>query len=223
MNNQNMNVLSKTEYGIYFDYMNNPSSIAYNIPFFLKLSKNVDIAQLKQAVKASIDNHSYIKSRITVGDDGVIYKFMSDEPAQVEVKQLQDSEFDKKSLVHPFDLLGERLYRCCIFDLDSYVMLFFDVHHIIFDGFSAEVFMNDIDRAYNGLPLESELITANDFSNEEAERLKTDELDRAKQYYNSVFGDCELDSVMINDKNDGKPAAKALRYEFDSFNADNIR
>lgn len=223
MNKQNMNVLSKTEYGIYFDYMNNPSSIAYNIPFFLKLSKNVDIAQLKQAVKASIDNHSYIKSRITVGDDGVIYKFMSDEPAQVEVKQLQDSEFDKKSLVHPFDLLGERLYRCCIFDLDSYVMLFFDVHHIIFDGFSAEVFMNDIDRAYNGLPLESELITANDFSNEEAERLKTDELDRAKEYYNSVFGDCELDSVMINDKNDGKPAAKALRYEFDSFNADEIR
>lgn len=223
MKKQDMNVLSKTEYGIYFDYMNNPGSIAYNIPFFLKLSKNVDIARLKKAVEASIDNHSYIKLRLTVDDKGIIYKLSSDEPAQVEVKKLHDSEFDKKGLVHPFDLLGERLYRCCIFSLDSYVMLFFEVHHIIFDGFSAEVFMNDIDRAYNGLPLKPELFTGNDVSNEEAERLKTDELTRAKEYYGSVFGGCELDSVMINDKNDGKPVAEAFHYEFNSFNADDIR
>lgn len=223
MKKQDMNVLSKTEYGIYFDYMNNPDSIAYNIPFFLKLSKNVDIARLKKAVEASIDNHSYIKLRLTVDDKGIIYKLSSDEPAQVEVKKLHDSEFDKKGLVHPFDLLGERLYRCCIFSLDSYVMLFFEVHHIIFDGFSAEVFMNDIDRAYNGLPLKPELFTGNDVSNEEAERLKTDELTKAKEYYGSVFGGCELDSVMINDKNDGKPVAEAFHYEFNSFNADDIR
>lgn len=109
MKKQDMNVLSKTEYGIYFDYMNNPDSIAYNIPFFLKLSKNVDIEKLKKAIEASIDNHLYIKSRLTVGEDGVIYKTHSDEQAQVEVKELHDSDFDKKSLVHPFDLLGERL------------------------------------------------------------------------------------------------------------------
>lgn len=223
MNKQDMNVLSKTEYGIYFDYMNNPGSIAYNIPFFLKLSKNVDIARLKEAVEASIDNHPYIKSRLTVDDKGIIYKLSSDESAQVDVKELHDSEFDKKSLVHSFDLLSERLYRCCIFNLDSYVMLFLDVHHIIFDGFSAEVFMNDIDRAYSGLPLEPELFTGNDVSNEEAERLKTDELTEAKEYYSSVFGGCELDSVMINDKNDEKPAAEALRYEFACFNADDVR
>lgn len=223
MNKLDMNVLSKTEYGIYFDYMNNPDSIAYNIPFFLKLSKNVDIEKLKKAIEASIDNHLYIKSRLTVGEDGVIYKTHSDEQAQVEVKELHDSDFDKKSLVHPFDLLGERLYRCCIFNLDSYIMLFLDVHHIIFDGFSAEVFMNDIDRAYNGLPLKPELFTANDVSKEEAERLRTDELTKAKEYYSSVFGGCELDSVMINDKDDGKPAAEAFHYEFDSFNADDIR
>lgn len=101
MKKQDMNVLSKTEYGIYFDYMNNPGSIAYNIPFFLKLSKNVDIARLKKAVEASIDNHSYIKLRLTVDDKGIIYKLSSDEPAQVEVKKLHDSEFEKKILCIP--------------------------------------------------------------------------------------------------------------------------
>lgn len=223
MNKRNMSVLSKTEYGIYFDYMNNPESTAYNIPCFIKLEKNVDIPRLKQALEATFENHSYFKSRLTVDDDGVVYKVPSDEPAQVEVKEMHDSEFDKRSLVTPFDLLNERLYRCCIFNLDSYVMLFFDIHHIFYDGSSAKIFLNDIDRAYKGLPLEPELYTANDVSTQEAQRLKTDELDSAKKYYNSVFGECELDSVIINDKNDGKPSAKAVYYDFTSFNANDIK
>ena len=223
MNNNKKTALSKTEYGIYFDYLNNPGSIAYNIPLFLKLDKAIDITRLKQAVEAVIENHPYIKSRLTADSDGAVYKLSSDESAVVEVKELHDADFDKKSLVHPFDLLSERLYRCCIINLDSYVMLFCDFHHIIFDGTSAKIFLEDVDRAYNGLPLEPEHFTGNDVSDEEQERLKTDELKEAKEYYNSVFGGIELDSVMMNDKNDGKSLAKAIEYEFTSFNADDIR
>ena len=60
MNEEKMTVLSKTEYGIYFDYLNNPDSIAYNIPLFLKLDKDIDITRLKQAVEKAIENHPYI-------------------------------------------------------------------------------------------------------------------------------------------------------------------
>ena len=154
MNNNKKTALSKTEYGIYFDYLNNPGSIAYNIPLFLKLDKDIDISRFKRAVEAVIENHPYIKSRLTADSDGAVYKLSLDESAVVEVKELHDADFDKKSLVHPFDLLSERLYRCCIINLDSYVMLFCDFHHIIFDGTSAKIFLEDVDRAYNGLPLE---------------------------------------------------------------------
>ena len=223
MNKPKKTVLSKTEYGIYFDYLNNHGSIAYNIPLFLKLDQDIDITRLKQAVEAVIENHPYIKSRLIADSDGAVYKLSSDEPAVVEVKEMHDADFDKKSLVYPFELLSERLYRCCIISLDSYVMLFCDFHHIIFDGSSAKIFLNDVDRAYKGLPLEPEHFTGNDVSDEEEERLKTDELKAAKEYYNSVFGGIELDSVMMNDKNDGKSLAKAIEYEFTSFNADDIR
>ena len=60
MNKQKKTVLSKTEYGIYFDYLNNPSSIAYNIPLFLKLDWDIDITRLQQAVDTAIENHPYI-------------------------------------------------------------------------------------------------------------------------------------------------------------------
>ena len=72
MNKQKKSALSKTEYGIYFDYLNNPGSIAYNIPLFLKLDKDIDITRLKQAVEAVIENHPYIKSRLTSDSDGAV-------------------------------------------------------------------------------------------------------------------------------------------------------
>lgn len=223
MEKQDRSALSKTEYGIYFDCMNNPESVAYNLPFFVKLGRDVDAARLKEAVEAAINNHPYIKSRLSAGDDGVIYKLAQNEPAQVDTRSLHDAELDKKSLVRPFSLLGERLYRCCVFQLDSCIMLFFDIHHIIFDGYSLKVFMRDIDRAYNGLPLAAEICTGSDVSRKEAERLGTDEINRAKEYYGSVFGGCELDSALINDKNDGRPVAEAFSYEFASFDADGIK
>lgn len=223
MNRQIRTTLSKTEYGIYFDCTNEPDSTAYNIDLFFKLNKNTDVQKLKKALETTIDAHPYLKLHLTAGDDGTVYKVLSDEPPQVQIEKAREAAFDKKSLVRPFNLLKDRLYRCRIFQLESSVTIFLEIHHIIFDGASVEVFMRDVDKSYRGLPLEAESFTGCDVSREEASRLKTAELTKAREYYNSVFGGCELDSVMINDKNDGQAAAKTLYHEFSSFNAADIK
>ena len=211
MTTQNKSVLSKTEYGIYTDFVNNSQSTAYNLPLFSTLDKSTDVQRLKKAVEAAFDNHPYLKTRLYADENGEICKSICDEPAQVEIKEMSDSEFNKYDYIRPFDLLKERLYRCCIFKLESTVVLFYDIHHIIFDGYSSQVFMADIDKAYKGEPLEPELYTGNDVSSEEAERLLTPELDEAKEYYTSVFGGLELDSIPLNDKNEGESVAKKFR------------
>ena len=223
MTTQNKSVLSKTEYGIYTDFVNNSQSTAYNLPLFSTLDKSTDVQRLKKAVEAAFDNHPYLKTRLYADENGEICKSICDEPAQVEIKEMSDSEFNKYDYIRPFDLLKERLYRCCIFKLESTVVLFYDIHHIIFDGYSSQVFMADIDKAYKGEPLEPELYTGNDVSSEDAERLLTPELDEAKEYYTSVFGGLELDSIPLNDKNEGESVAKKFRYDFDSFNAEDIK
>lgn len=190
--------LSKTEYGIYADFVNNAQSTAYNLPLFSTFDKSTDVQRLKKAVEAVFDNHSYLKTRLYVADNGEICKSICDEPAQVEIMEMSDGDFNKYDYIRPFDLLGEPLYRCCIFKLDSSVVLFYDIHHIIFDGYSSQVFMADLDKAYKGEVLEPELYTGNDVSQEEAQRLLTPELDEAKKYYTSVFGGIELESLPLN-------------------------
>lgn len=223
MSNNKKTVLSKTEYGVYVDYVNNPKSTAYNIPQFLTFDKNTDVIKLKNALETTVDSHPYLKTRLSVDENGDVYKSICEEPACVEIKEMTDADLDKSEYVYPFDLLSDRLYRCCIFELESSVVLFCDMHHIIFDGFSLQVFMADVDKALRGEMPEPELYTGNDVSEEESRRLLTPELDEAKKYYNSVFGGLELESVPLNDKNEGEPVAKKLRYDFNSFNADDIK
>lgn len=216
-------MLSKTEYGIYAECVNNPSSVAYNLPVFLTLDKNTDIEKLKKAVETAIDAHAYLKNRISVNEEGFVCKNACEEPVQVEIKEMSDHDFDKKSFIYPFDLLNERLYRISIVKLDSSVVFFLDVHHIIFDGTSLPILLKDIDKAYNGQVLLPEEFTGYDVSNEEAERLQTSELEEAKEYYKSVFGGIELESLPMNDKKGDKMSAATIDFTFQSFCPDDIR
>lgn len=225
MNNKQNNKipLTKTEYGIFVESVNNPSSTAYNLPLFLTLNKNTDTKKLKSAIEEVFENHKYLKTRLYPDNDGNIYKSISNEALKVEVKEIADSDFNKTDYIYPFDLLNENLYRISVLKLDSSVILFFDIHHIIFDRYSFKVFLEDIDNAFNGLALVPESYTANDVSQEESKRLLTSELDESKEYYSTTFGGIEIDSVPINDKEEGAPTAKKLRHNFKTFDADLIR
>jgi hypothetical protein len=48
------------------------------------------------------------------------------------------------------------LYRCRLFETEDAAYLFFDVHHIVFDGTSFQVFINSLINAYMGAPLEKD-------------------------------------------------------------------
>ncbi|MGN0501381.1 MAG: amino acid adenylation domain-containing protein, partial [Ruminococcus sp.] len=189
----------------------------------MTLDKNTDTEKLKSAVKAAFENHKYLKTRIYLDNDGNVYKKISDEDLKIDVEEIADSDFNKADYIYPFDLQNENLYRISIIMLDSSVVLFCDIHHIIFDRYSLQVFLEDIDNAFSGVALLPEAYTANDVSLEESKRVLTSELDEAKVYYNSAFGGLEIDSVPIYDKKEEIPTAKKLRHDFKTFDADKIR
>ena len=63
---------------------------------------------------------------------------------EAELTQIRDT------LVQPFQIMGERLLRCRVFETEASVYLFLDIHHILSDGASFRILMNDISKAYDG-------------------------------------------------------------------------
>ena len=103
-------------------------------------------------------------TRFVMVEGDVMQERHDDEKAVVSIETLNeepDAAFFSQR-VHPFNLFNDRLYRIEIYQAPQNVYLFADIHHIIYDGLSSDVFMQSVMEAYEGKPLQPEKVTAYD-------------------------------------------------------------
>lgn len=135
-----------------------PLSTMYNLFVMLKTEKDrVDPERFAAAVTAALRNHPSLATVLEFNDEGdVVQRYRPEVAAEVKVERIDEFDFGqmKDDLVKPYKLIGSRLCRCRLFETGKNLYLFFDVHHVVFDGTSFGVFMRDIAKAYAGEPLE---------------------------------------------------------------------
>ena len=122
-----------------------------------------------------------------------IYKFLRD--CEAEIPVIGADDFDIASLIRPFDLQKDLLFRSAVIRSAAGVTLFLDIHHIIFDGTSISLLLAHIDRAYRGETLAPEVFTANDYAIEEKERLSAPVPSSVPRYSSAIREICCLSST----------------------------
>ncbi|MBO4799532.1 MAG: SDR family oxidoreductase, partial [Lachnospiraceae bacterium] len=75
-----------------------------------------------------------------------------------------------------------------LYTADTGKYLFIDTHHIISDGESLNVLMEDIDRAYMGEEIEPEAFTGFEAALSEERARSSGRLDKAREWYDGVYG-----------------------------------
>ena len=207
--------LSATQLGIYIESMNRDGEAAYNNPILLKLAGDIDMEKLRLACEAAVAAHPFIKLRLKADENGDPVQVRNDdEPYTQTVEELSDEELMRlaPSLMQPFRLLKDKLFRIRLFRTEKGNYLFTDLHHIIFDGASMLVLIKDIERAYNGGSLETETYSGFEVAEDESER-KAEDYENAKKWYLEIFGGIEADSMPIPDKHDVKPSFGAVQAD----------
>lgn len=212
--------LSKTEYGMYLEQVSKENT-AYNLPLKIELGSEVDIDRLCGAIKTAVNAHPCLKSAFAADKNGETYKYLRD--CGVDVEIIEADDFDLYSLVKPFDLQNDILYRFYIIKSSSGNTLFFDIHHIVFDGTSCRILAEQISRAYFGEEIEPEEFTANDYALEEAQLRKSEEYEKAKVYFEETFGGADVNSALFTDKNDREPVAKEIIYPLTNVDSKQIK
>ena len=112
----------------------------------------------------------------------------------------QEFEKLKLELIHPFDLLNDRLFRIRILKTQEAQYLFIDFHHIIFDGMSYSTIIKDLKDAYEQLPVERETFTGYEIALEEESLRKTEAYTSARQWYMEQFGSLKVSSLPMPEK-----------------------
>jgi len=183
--------LSKSQYGIYVECVSHNGEPYYNLPYVYELDLSLDGERLLAAIKKAFLAHPTLFTRICLNDDGEPLQTidMDNESWSLTIEDIKDIEQEKHHLVTPFNIYGDRLFHVKLLRDATHYYLFLDYHHIIVDGTSMQIMLQDIDKAYRGEEIMAEKMTMMDVAVDEQDRRDTPAFDEAKQWYATNF-DC---------------------------------
>ena len=201
--------ITQTQNGIFVECVANPDSTTYNIPFLFRLADSVDPVRLKAAAEAVIDAHPYIKTELFLNDSGDIRARRNDSASPVV--ELIDTDTLPENMVQPFALMESRLYRVKIFRTKSGNYLFLELHHIICDGTSEAVIIEDLNASYAGAALETETYTGFEAALAEEKARQSEAYGKAKAYYDKIFSGADPDFLPPKDAAGDKESSNQFK------------
>lgn len=205
--------LTKNQEGIFVESLAHPDSTIYNIPVLLEISDSIDDKKLKEAIATTVNAHPYIKTTLFMNDEGDIRQQRNDDDFSeddIEIISAESLDLLKPQLVKPFKLMGNRLFRIKIINADKKYLLV-EMHHIICDGTSMAIFLEDISTAYGGEMVNKESFSAFEVALKEESQRKGKLLEDARKYYADLFEGCDGDCLPKGDLKETKiPTSDSL-------------
>ena len=147
--------LSSAQKRIYYTTrIEGEKSITYNMPGGILFNEKPDIAQLEKAIHTILNRHVAFRTYFAVEEGEVVQKTIDKiEEFHLSVCTLPYSDLDNifHDFLKPFDLEKVPLIRekLILFD-NGKALLLLDMHHIICDGTSMGIFMEELCKLYNG-------------------------------------------------------------------------
>ena len=155
--------LSFAQMGVYFECMKNPTSTLYNVPICTQMPLDVETDALRQAVRKAVLNHSELFVHFATREAEVIQTIdtqqMNEAAIDVPEKALEEAQMDafKHEFVQPFNLQKDLLFRFVIVRTEQHLYLLSDIHHLVCDGASYDLFIHEICDLLEGKEIEPEM------------------------------------------------------------------
>ena len=185
--------LSYAQTGVYFECLKNPTSTIYNIPYLLTYPAGTDADRLAECVKQVVGQHPELSVHFTTEGDTIVQTTEGSVPVEVPFSVMKKEELDeyKNEFVRPFNLQKAPLYRFEIVKTDDTVHLLMDMHHLVFDGGSADLLIRQIGCALEGKPVEKETYTYLDFVCDQQKAEESEAFKAAQQFFAEKLQTCE--------------------------------
>jgi amino acid adenylation domain-containing protein len=185
--------LSYAQTGVYFECLKNPTSTIYNIPYLLSYPAGIEAGKLAEAVKQVVEAHPELSIHFATEGDTIVQTLADSLPVEVSITEMSDEALMayKNEFVRPFNLNKAPLYRFEVVKTGSGVHLLLDVHHLVFDGGSADLLIRQIGTALEGTAVEKENYTYLDFVSDQQKAEESDTFKASQQFFAEKLQTCE--------------------------------
>lgn len=187
---------------MYFGYIIRGNTTG-NLPFTFKLDDSIDLERLQTAIVEVLDAHPGVKGKI-YADGGWLKLFRDDErKIEIPIEKLSEAEWEKRKeeILVPFAYTKEDdLFHIRLFQTETSKYMLFDVSHIMGDGMTMNILLEDLNNRYLGRPIEKETYTFFEYIIDDAERVKNGVRKKNIQYYDELLKGIRLSRSVLNKK-----------------------
>ncbi|MCC5439464.1 non-ribosomal peptide synthetase, partial [Clostridium botulinum] len=183
---------SSAQKRIYMLQQFHKDSTAYNMPIIMTVEGNLYKGKIEEIFQVLIQRHEVLRTSFEIKDEVIIQKIDKKINFKVQYIEKEDRKIKDiiKGFVKKFDLSKAPLLRVGIVRLEEEQhILMIDMHHIISDGVSMRIFMDEFIRLYKGEELGELRIRYRDYSEWQNKFLKSDKMKSQKEYWINRFSD----------------------------------
>ncbi|WP_416655629.1 surfactin non-ribosomal peptide synthetase SrfAA [Bacillus amyloliquefaciens] len=140
---------------------------SYNMPSVLRLKGKLDAEKLKSVMKQLTERHEAFRTTFDIKDGETVQRIWAEADIDMEYHEASEEDAEQiiQSFIRPFRLDQLPLVRTGLVKLAEHDhLLLFDMHHIISDGASVGVLIDELSRLYGGETLEPLRIHYKDYA-----------------------------------------------------------
>ncbi|MGO4951398.1 amino acid adenylation domain-containing protein [Paenibacillus sp. DRB1-1] len=166
------------------------AELSYNMPEAMLLEGALDRARFEEALRKLVARHEMLRTGFEMADGEASQRIYQDLNFAVEFYRADEQEAEEtvRRFVRPFDLAKPPLLRVGLVELaPARHILMYDMHHIISDGVSMEIFVEEFVRLYGGEQLEPLRIQYKDYTVWQHSQEQKKRLQRQEAYWLDMF------------------------------------
>lgn len=150
--------ISKAQEAIWFEIKNGNSSL-FNLPHFIEIPINYDIEKIKLAFEQTIKSCSALFARFEETELGdVIVHSVDSSNFNISTLEIDDLEvFKQKAYSLEFDFTNGLPFESALINFQGNNILYFNPHHLVYDGGSDAHLSNLFLDIYEGRPIPEEM------------------------------------------------------------------
>lgn len=167
-------------------------TLSYNISGGIILDSTLNVCKLQNCINKLVKRHISLRTYFEIVNNEIVQKIDDTLNINVETINCKESQLEEvfKNFAKAFDLSKAPLARFMYVNFENGKSAFLiNTHHIISDGSSISLLINELCQLYNDIELTEHKIHYIDFANWENEQLKTNSYEKHKQFWKSNFED----------------------------------
>lgn len=171
----------------------NEDSTNYNMSFAMEIQGQLEIDRLEMVFNTLIERHEALRTSFEIKEGQVWQKVQEQWNFNLEyLDGVNLTEQERReiieSFVQPFDLTKASLLRVKLLKEEHHkFVLMLDMHHIISDGLSMAILVQEFVRLYEGKNLPKQKVQYKDFALWQNANLVSDEMKKQEDYWINQF------------------------------------